>query len=244
MFDVLVHSWRVYSKYLSTVVLFFSLPFIISLLIPLLSPAPTFSALGGSFLRSGSLPSLQAMDMVIVVVATLISLIMLSLALVAINLVVKTNRTKTRVSTETMKNLGRYTVTVLSMFIAFKIIETLILSFTLSANLTELPVLVFSFLASLGLFYAAPAIVLEEKKPVPAFVSSYHHLLRKPQYFILWLVLAAVLVLLTSTISFSLFEEGVYRQGAMVLLNSLIVMPFLLILQAQSYLAKYTILSD
>jgi len=240
MFSTINHSLQVYARYL-TMILFFSIPFVIALLLPYFSPAPIFTALGGYFIRSGSLPELRMADLAMIVGLSLLSLFFLSLALVAINLVVKSSRTKTKVSAEALKNLGKHTLVVLAIFVAVKVIETLILAYVLLTNVTELPVFVFGLIASLGLFYVAPAVVLEEKKPVPAVVSSFNHVIKKPLHFIMWLAIAFILLTIVSSISFSLFSETGFRQGFIVLVNSLIVLPFLAILQAQIYMAKYTI---
>ncbi len=241
MFETFGHSLQVYFKYL-TMILFFSIPFVIALLLPYLSPAPVFSALGGYFLRSGSLPELQLADSLIIIVISLLSLAFLSLALVAINLVVKSSRTRTKVSAEALKSLGKYTAVVLAIFVAVKVVETLILLYVIGSGVSELPVFIFSFLSTLGLFYVAPAVVLEEKKPAPAFIASYKNILIKPLHFILWLVVAFLLVYVVSSISFALFTETALRQGFIVLVNSLFVLPFLVILQAQMYIAKYTLI--
>jgi len=240
MFSTINNSLQVYAKYL-TMVVFFSIPFVIALMLPYLSPAPVFSALGGYFLRSGSLPELKTADMGIILALSVLSLFFLSLALVAINLVVKSSRTRTKVSAEALRGLGKYTMVVLAIFVAVKVVETLILIYVLATGAPEIPVLIFSFLASIGLFYVAPAVVLEEKKPAPAFISSYRHVLKKPLHFVMWLAVAFILLAIVSSLSFSLFSEAGVRQGFIVLVNSLVVLPFLFILQAQMYLAKYTI---
>jgi len=146
--DLLAHTLKVYTKNIGMVI-FFSIPFIIALLLPLYSAAPTYSALGGYFLRSGSMPQLTIEDMVIIVLASLFSLLLLSLAMVALNLVVKSMKARTKVSTEVVRNLGKYTLVVFSLFLAMKIIETGILVFTVANDLSELPVYIFSFIASL-----------------------------------------------------------------------------------------------
>lgn len=241
MFDVMKNAIDTYTKYTS-MILFFSIPFIIALILPAFSPAPIFSALGGYFLRSGSIPDLSTMDTFLIIVVSAVSLAFLALALVAVTLVVKASRTKTRVSAEALRNLGKYTAVVFGIFAFVKVVEILILMYTSSANLPELPVFLFGFIASLGLFYAAPAVVLEEKKPVPAVLSSYRHVFRKPLDFILWLVVAFVLLALVSTLSFTMFTDTGMRQGFTILVNSLFILPFLVVLQAHIYIKKYTII--
>ena len=245
--DLLHHSWEVYVKNLK-MLLFFSMLFVFALLVPLFSPAPTYSALGGYFLRSGSIAvyDLSLSDIIVIIVSSLISLYLLSLALVAVNLVVKSMRTRTRVSSDALRNLGRYTAVVFFVYLAVKIIEFGILSYTIANNISEFPVYVFTFLASLGLFYVAPAVVLEEKKPVSAISSSYNHILRKPGLFVLWIAVAFILLLIIKGVFYMLLEafslSTLLVQVLIVLISSLFVLPYLIILQAQMYLTKYTIL--
>jgi hypothetical protein len=245
MMDLLAHTLKVYAKNLG-MVLFFSIPFIIALLLPLFSAAPTYSALGGYFLRSGSMPSLTTMDLAVIAIASIFSLLLLSLALVAINIVVKSMKAKTRVGTEVVKSLGKYTLTVFSLFLAMKIIETGILTFVIANDLSELPVFIFSFIASLGLIFVAPAVVLEEKKPVPALISSYKHIARKPLHLVAWLVVALIMVIVVMQISYSLLDllsvSRFITQLLVVLINSLVVLPLLIIFSAEIYLTKYKVL--
>lgn len=241
MLDLLNNTNKVYTKQLGMLV-FFSIPFLISLLVPLFSPAPTYAALGGSFLRSGSLPEMKLMDWAVVAVAVIVSLFLLSLALVAINLVVKATRTSTKVGTEALRNLGKYTFVVFCLFLAIKVVEMVILYAALQFGANEFVVFLFGFVASLGLFYAAPAVVLEEKKPVPAFVASYVHIARKPLHFIGWLVLAFIVLAIITEVTYAVIDAAMTRQIVVALISSLIVLPYLLILQAQTYLMKYTII--
>lgn len=241
MFELFGNTWKVYTRHLG-MVLFFSIPFLISLLIPLFSPAPTYAALGGYFLRSGSLPEMTLADWIVVAIALVVSLYLLSFALVAINLVVKATRTRTKVGTEALRNIGKYTFVIFCLFLAVKIIETGILWLTLERGAAELFVSVFVLVAWLGLFYATPAVVLEEKKPVKAFAASYAHIVRKPDLFIVWLVVAFVAVAVVTALTYELIGTALWRQVVVALVNSLLVLPFLLILQAQMYLTKYTII--
>jgi len=253
MMKLLAHTLKVYSKNIG-MVLFFSIPFIIAFLLPSYVFSnlfkqledPTYSALGGYFLRTGSMPQITAIQLGILIITTLVSLYLLSLALVAVNVVVKAMKAQTKISAEVVKNLGKYSLIVFSLFLAMKIIETGILVFTISNSMSELPVYIFSFIASLGLFFAAPAVVLEEKKPVPALISSYKHIIKKPLHFIVWLVLAFVMVAAVMLVSYSLLDllhvERPIIQLVVVLINSLIVLPLLIIFSAEIYLTKYTIL--
>jgi hypothetical protein len=229
-------------------VVFFSIPFLVVLLALLVLPssvAPTFSALGAYFLRSGSMLT-DVKTAAVVGGASLASLALLSLALVAINLVVKAARTRTRVSAEHLRHLGRYTIIVFCLFLSVKIVEFALLWVLIERGMSELLVFIVSFLLSLGLFYVAPAVVLEEKKPIPAMISSYQHIARKPLQFLCWMALGLVLLTGTMWISYSLLDALALSRMAMqlivILITSLFVLPFLTIMQAQMYLLKYTII--
>jgi len=243
MFDIIKDSVESYTKN-AGLILFFSIPFIISLvlLLPPFSPAPVFSALGGYFLRSGSIPEMTNFDLLIITISSGLSLLFISLAAVAVTLVVKSTKTRTKVSTEAMKNLGKYTIQVFMIFIVFKILEVIILSYVVSTGANELPVFIFSFLFSLGLFYIAPAVVLEERKPVPAIISSFKHILRRPVNLLVWLVIAFILLYISASLSFMMFSDPMLRQGFIILINSLFILPFLVVLQAHLYISKYTII--
>lgn len=242
MIDILKNAIESYTKNIG-MILFFSIPFLLSLvlLLPPFSPAPVFTALGGYFLRSGSIPEMTMMDFITIIFSAGISLLFISLAAVAVTLVVKASRTRTRVSAEAMRNLGRYTLTVFGIFVGIKVLEFLLLSYLLSINMNELPALLVNFIVSLGLFYIAPAVVLEEKKPVPALVSSFNHIARRPLNFIMWLLVAFIMIYVFSSLSFMMFSDPMMRQGFIILMNSAIVLPFLVVLQAHLYLSKYTI---
>lgn len=242
MIDVLKNAIETYTKNIG-MILFFSIPFLLSLvlLLPPFSPAPVFTALGGYFLRSGSIPEMTMTDFITIILSAGISLLFISLAAVAVTLVVKASRTRTKVSAEAMRNLGRYTLTVFAIFVGIKVLEFLFLSYLISINMNELPALVLDFIVSLGLFYVAPAVVLEEKKPVPALVSSFNHVIRRPLNFIMWLLIAFIMIYVFSSLSFMMFLDPMMRQGFIILMNSAVVLPFLVVLQAHLYLSKYTI---
>ena len=241
MLNLLKDTFRIYKKHIS-MVLFFSITFIISLGIQILSPAPVYLSLGGYFLRVGSLPILTLFDVISIFLFSVVSLLFLCLALVSITLIVKVTKTRTKVSLETMENLERYTLSVFSLFLIVKVIATIILLFSIHYGLDEIYAIIFTLVASLGLFYSTPAIVLEERKPIQAFISSYVHIFRKPFHFVLWLVLAFVLLSVTTHIVYSLIGEVILRQIVVVLVNSLLILPILIIFMAEIYLTKYTII--
>ncbi|MEM2174316.1 MAG: hypothetical protein QXI58_01635 [Candidatus Micrarchaeia archaeon] len=237
----LIDTFRIYKKNLS-MILFFSIPFIISLVAQLLAPAPIYLALGGYFLRTGSLPKITLSDILVIFLTSAISLFFLCLALASITLVVKATKTRTKISSEVLEDIGLYTFAIFAVFLAVKIIEMLIILLSIQIKIDETLALICSFILSLGLFYTAPGIVLEEKRPIRAFFESYVQIARKPLHFVFWLVFAFVLLSLVTFIIYQLVSEAIVRQILVLLINSLFIAPILIILQAQIYLMKYTII--
>ncbi|HQT44552.1 MAG TPA: hypothetical protein PLO51_01115, partial [Candidatus Micrarchaeota archaeon] len=87
MFKVLKYSVSAYFKNI-TLISFFSIPMLFALLIPLFIQTPVYLALGGVFLRTGSIPDITSWDIGIMVFSFLVSLFLISFAMVDINLVI------------------------------------------------------------------------------------------------------------------------------------------------------------
>ena len=220
---------------------FFSIPSLVAFLIPAMVNTPVFSALGGSFLRTGSIPEMTGADLGIVIFGVLVSLYLVSFAIVNINIVIKSHRTGTSVKKEVFKGITGYTLNVFMLFllgtIALLIIQ--LVTFEMGAQRWLAPLL--SLAVWLPLFYAPAALVIDEMRPYRAAQKSVSMVISKLPYFLLWLAIALVLL---SAIDFAALALLPHSTGslAVLLLNSLLLMPFLIVLQTQIYMSKYTIL--
>jgi len=220
---------------------FFSIPSLIAFLIPAMVNTPVFSALGGSFLRTGSIPDMTGADLGVVIFGVLVSLYLVSFAIVNINLVIKSQRTGTNIKKEVLRGITGYTLNVFSLFllgtIALLIIQ--LVTFEMGAQKWLAPLL--SLLVWLPLFYAPAALVIDDMRPYRAAQKSVSMILSKLPYFLLWLVIAFALLALFDAAALALLP---HKMGslAVLLLNSLLLMPFLIVLQTQIYMSKYTIL--
>jgi hypothetical protein len=220
---------------------FFSIPSLVAFLIPAMVNTPVFSALGGSFLRTGSIPDMTGADLGIVIFGVLVSLYLVSFAIVNINIVIKSQRTGTSVKKEVFKGITGYTLNVFMLFllgtIALLIIQ--LVTFEMGAQRWLAPLL--SLAVWLPLFYAPAALVIDEMRPYRAAQKSVSMVISKLPYFLLWLAIALVLL---SAIDFAALALLPHSTGslAVLLLNSLLLMPFLIVLQTQIYMSKYTIL--
>jgi len=87
-------------------ILLFSIPFIAAFLIPVLVPAPTYLALGGVFLRTGSFPELGILGLFVAIAGYAVALFLIADTIVNINLVVRSKRTLTQIKSEVLAPLA------------------------------------------------------------------------------------------------------------------------------------------
>jgi len=239
------------------IVLFFSIPFLLAFAIPLLSPMPTYVSIGATFLRTGSMfVDLTYFDIALIFLSSLASLFLISFATVAINLVIKSQRTLTNIRTEVIEGIEKYTITIFLLYTLFLIFSLIVLLISYEYGVEGLATPLFSFFLSLMLFYVPAGIVIDELKPTEAIRMSLFMIKNKFALFLLWLVIGFLLltavdivfIVLSGAISGLISDPGeryiVLAVGRYVVLviNSLLIMPFLIILQTQMYLTKYTIL--
>ena len=218
-------------------VIFFSIPFFFALLIPTFVSAPSFIALGGVFLRTGSIPEIGLFEAGIAAFAYLISLYIISDSIANINLVIKSKRTLTKISNQVWKALGTFAV---GIFLVYTIAAILLLifqlvTFELPARDILLPVLM--LLLSLALFFVPPAIVIDGLPPWRAVAASMKMVPGKLDSIIMWIVIGAVLLTVSEFVF--LFLPYPFGQYAVLLFNSVVVIPFLLIYQTNIYMKKY-----
>ncbi|MCC7552760.1 hypothetical protein KO317_03820 [Candidatus Micrarchaeota archaeon] len=240
MLKTIKHSITTYTKNFN-LVLFFSIPLVIAFLIPLFIQLPTFPTAGGMYLRTGSLPDLNMFDILIMLFSYLLSLYLISMAIVNINLIVKSQRTTLNIKKEVLSRLGTSTINIFLLYITFTLILFLIqlLSYRLEMQNILAPIL--GLLASLPFFYAPAALVIDDTSPERAIKYSLIHIKRKWIDFISFLIIGFILL---SSITFVILnlELGGMESILILTLNALLVMPFLIILQTQIYIAKYSLL--
>ena len=244
--SILAHSFKAYSRNIK-MISFFSIPALIGLLIPLLVNTPVFAALGGTFLRTGSIPDLSAGDFGIILLSLLASLYLISFAIVNINIVIKAQRTGTSVKNEVLKGLTGYTLNVFLLFLLGTIALLIIQLLTLELGAQNYLAPILSLLVWLPLFYAPAGLVIDDLRPFRAAEKSFKMVFSKFHYFIMWIAIAFVLLSLLDLIFLNLgaiLPVSTHKIGslAVLIINSLFLMPFLIVLQTEIYISKYTIL--
>jgi hypothetical protein len=239
--SILSYSFNAYRKNIRLISVF-AIPALIAFLIPTLVNTPVFAALGGSFLRTGSIPDLTAPEFGFIIISVILSLYLISFAIVNINIVIKSQRTQTSIKNEVLKGITGYTLNTFLLFllgtIALLIIQ--LLTFELGVQTWLAPIL--SLIVWLPLFYAPAGLVIDELRPFRAAEKSFKMVFSKLPYFFLWLAIAFVLLSLLDLVFLNVLPHKV-GSLAVLLINSLVLMPFLIVLQTEIYISKYTILA-
>ncbi len=242
MFGVLWHTIDAYVRNFQ-LLLTVSLPFLI--VFPLALFLPNFTALGGIFLRFGSISrDVSLFDVSIIAIAFAISLLLFSFALVAINMVIKTERTLNKIRIYDFEKIEQYTLKLFSLFFVVFVLS-------LAANMllyeyglhTKLGALV-SFVLSLAVVFAPQAIVIDGQHARHAPKMSFSIISRKFPLFLSYVIIAVLLLLVNAAIFLSIAPAigVVAAQLLTVVVNALLVIPFLEVLKTQVYLSKYTLM--
>ncbi len=241
MTNVLAYAFETYTGKLGLLLLF-SISFVIALLIPIFATLPTFTAIGGIFVRSASIfVNLGAIGAAVIIASTLFSLLFLSFAIVSINVIVKHSRTHLRVRHEVMDGLEKYTgrVFIVLLFYTAIVMAANILSYGTGASgaVTAVVGLLFTPL----FFYAAPSIVIDESGIWHSMKASAMFFFKRFDYFLLWLAISIVVISVFDVVFITASGTLVSRY-AMLVFDSLFILPFLVVLQSQMYMKRFALL--
>ncbi|MEM0438337.1 MAG: hypothetical protein QXU54_03500 [Candidatus Micrarchaeia archaeon] len=222
------------------ILLVFSVSFLLALLMPLFASTPTYNAVGATFLRFLSIPEMSLMDIGVIVFAFLLSNYFVAFGVVAVNLIVKKERVQVNLTQEILESIPRSTLVLFLIFV-FLFLVNFVVQFVLAELQAPywLAGLVF-LLIYLPTFYVGPAIVIDQMKPVHAVYASVQHIRNYPYRVVKW-VAAGIVMLLVATVGAYLILPA-YFQWATLIINSFVIIPFLIVYQAHNYIEKYTIL--
>jgi hypothetical protein len=241
MHNVLSRTWSSYTSNLRLVLLS-AIALVIAFLVPAFAALPTFNDLGGVFLRSSSVYlNLNIFNSAVIIISFLFSLVFISFALVMINVIAKHSRTRTRVKTEVIRSLERFTGMVFVALLIYSILvfAANVLSYKTgySAPITAIVALVLTPL----IFYAPSSIVIDEKGLFRAMRASWAFFFKKFDYFVLWLVVAIILFTVLDFIF--VHALGTVASGyAVLVLSAVFVLPFLMLMQGEMYLNRFGLL--
>jgi len=195
-------------------------------------------ALGGVFLRTGSLPEFDLPGIVITAIAYALSVFVIADTIVNINIIVRSKRTLTSIRHEVVSAMGTYatrifyisTMALLLMFIA----QLLTYDNPFQSWLYPIFVLVLSGL----LFFVPPAVVIDNSDTPSAIRRSVEMALRNPHYVLLWILVALISLSIVKVAADAMLSTP-YSSYFVLLVNCLVLLPFLTVLQTQMYMEKY-----
>lgn len=231
------YAWDFYRKRLGLIIIF-SIPFILAFLIPVLVPLPTYLALGGVFLRTGSLPELSMVDMAITAAAYALAVFLISDTIVNINIIVRSKRTLTTIKHEVVTAMGSYATRIFYIYTMLLLLLLITQLVTYDNPYQSWIYPLVSLALSLLLFFVPPAVVIDNSDTPTAIRRSVAMTLKNPHFALLWTFLSLLLISVVKLLGDLVFSSP-YSGFFVLLVNSLIIMPFMTVLQTQMYMERY-----
>jgi hypothetical protein len=219
-------------------IIIFSVPFILAVLILALVPAPTYEALGGAFLRTGSAPELSALDLALIIAAYAVAMFVIGDTIVNINLIVRSKRTLTSIRHEVVNAMGTYATRIFYISTMMLLLMFIAQLLTYDNPFQSWVYPLFTFALSALLFFVPPAVVIDNSDTPTAIRRSIGMGLRNPHFVLLWVFIALLLLTLVKVVSDFLFSSP-FSGYFVLLVNSLLVLPYLTVLQTQMYMERY-----
>ncbi len=241
MASIVESTWETYKEHISLVLLF-SIPFIIAFAIPALAPLPTYISAGAIFLRSASIfVNLSVTSLAVIVLGIVLSLLFISFAFVAISLIVKAEKTHVKTPGKVMRGIEGYTAKVFTVLLAYMIVLAVTNIVGYYLGVSDMLTAVVGFFGFALIFYAPSAIVVDDKRIWRAVKDSAKLMAGAPQYFMLWLTLITVTVSVLDFVLIAL-SGTLFSQYILLVVNSLFVLPYFIIFQAEAYMRKFPML--
>ena len=210
----------------------FSLSALIGVSMFAIAHYPTYSALGGVFLRTGSLPDVGIVDFLTTIVVYGISLLFISSAVAGTMLTTAHRRTKKVIKTEVWRKLPFFATNTFFLY-AFL---TLVLLAMQIFSVPHYPFL--SFLLFYATFYVVPAMIVENEPLGVALILAMKMLRKNPLMPIVWAVFGFVFLALAEMTAQAVLPYVVARY-VVLFFNGVVLLPYLSFLQVHMYMERY-----
>jgi hypothetical protein len=241
MANVLQYAIDTYGSHLSLILLF-SISLIIASVIPLFAAFPTYSDMGGIFIRNASIfYNVTPLTAALIVFSTVFSLLFFSFGIVAINVVVKHKRTYSRIKKEVINGLERYTAKVFAILLLFTAVIILLDILSYMYSIPFYTIAVIGLVLTPLFFYAPSSIVIDDNGILRSMKASVKHFFKRLDYVGLWLIIAIVLLTALDFIFIGIAGISLSRY-VLLIVNALFVLPFLILLQSECYLRRFGLL--
>ncbi len=241
--DIFNKTFEAYGKNIKTIS-FFSIPFLISFPVALF--ISNYASLGSIFLRLDSIKwDMTPLDMGIIIILPIISMLLFSFALVVINMIITSQRSMNKIAFYEMEKVEQRTYHLFEIFLAAFAItfiaEVLLYQYGLHPTIGALV----AALVALAILFVPQSIVIDGFSGWTAVKKSISTVTHRFSYVLLFLVLSAVLILVNDLIFLNISQDPAifaYGRYAAIVINALVILPFLEVFKVQVYLSKYTIL--
>ncbi|MGI0100533.1 MAG: hypothetical protein ACREBH_02335 [Candidatus Micrarchaeaceae archaeon] len=241
MLNVLNHTLKTYFANIYLILLS-SISFIIAFLIPLFASFPTYNDLGAVMLRTASIyTNLNPFTTAIIVIAVIFSLLFLSFAMVAINIVVKHSRTQTRIKAEVIRGLERYTTNVFIILLLYTVVIALANILSFSTGYSGLITALVALAITPFVFYAPSSVVIDDNGVVRSIRASVKFFAKRFDYFLAWLVIS-ILIITFFDFVFIVATGTVLSRYVMLVFSSVFILPFLVLLDGELYISRFKLL--
>jgi hypothetical protein len=241
MANVLQHAIETYGSHLSLILLF-SISLIIASIIPIFAAFPTYNDMGGIFIRNASISyNVTPLTAAVIVFSTIFSLLFFSFGIVAINVVVKHKRTYSRIKKEVINGLERYTAKVFAVLLLFTAVIILMDMVSYAYSIPFYIIAIIGLVLTPLFFYAPSSIVIDDNGMARAMRASVKHFFKRLDYVGLWLLVAIVLLTAIDAIFIGISGIALSRY-ALLIINALFILPFLILLQSECYLRRFGLL--
>ncbi|MFH1750601.1 MAG: hypothetical protein ABH863_02895 [Candidatus Micrarchaeota archaeon] len=238
--EVISHTFEAYEKNFK-LISFFAFPFAIVFLLSL--KFENFVSLSGIFLRYGSIQTdLTPLDALLTVVVFLLSLSLFSFALVGVNLVIKSQRTLKRLTHYEHEKIEANTARMFTVFLAAFVITLLLNIFLYDLQLASSIGLFIALLISIVILFVPQALVIDDLSITNAIYMSISIILRRFTYFLAFLFIASFMIILNTAVFIELSAAVPFARYLAVLVNAILILPFLEVMKVQIYLSKYPVL--
>ncbi|MBD3210843.1 hypothetical protein GF318_05670 [Candidatus Micrarchaeota archaeon] len=219
-------------------IIVFSVPFIFAFLIPVLVAAPTYLSLGGVFLRTGSTPELSLFDITVTAAAYAAAVFLIADTIVNINIIVRSKRTLNVISQEILSAMGSHATRIFYIYTLALLLLLVVQLLTYESPFRSWIFPAFSLMLSYLLFFVPPAVVIDNSDTADAIRRSVYMALKNPHLVLLWSLLGLFSISVLKVGGDFLFSSP-FSSYFVLIANSLLLLPFLTVLQTQMYMEKY-----
>jgi len=231
-------SVRTYGRHYDAAILF-GMPLLLSMILVVLFPYPTFMSLGAVFLRVMSISELGEAGMGITALIILVSIVLLGMTISAVSLIVKEERVghKTRYSLF-IEAVSTYTLGISVFYLALFLFLAGMQMLAFVWGVSTLAFSIVSLAVCYLVFFVPFAMVIDDYGMGRAMEAALDHLRFRPLGPLKWFLMVmaanlAVVFILQLVMDYQL------AKGITTFMNGLVILPFMIIYGAHMYVDKY-----